>query len=174
MALAHRLTVQDSLRPLSSSTLFTRSLHPLSSLALFAFLSDGTCIRSQTHCSRLSSPTLFTRSLCVSVRWHLHQITDSLFKTLFTHSLHSLSSRLCQMALAWCVPMRCIRSKSACCLQHFVRMFRDDVQSYVRLLVGRTKPKNVVVCMIYYPDESRTESWAGPALTCLRYAKSHF
>jgi hypothetical protein len=43
------------------------------------------------------------------------------------------------------------------------------VQKYIEALTARTKPKKILVCMIYYPDEALTPSWAGPALGALGY-----
>jgi hypothetical protein len=37
------------------------------------------------------------------------------------------------------------------------------------MLTAKTKPKKILVCMIYYPDEAATASWAGPALGLLGY-----
>ena len=37
------------------------------------------------------------------------------------------------------------------------------------MLTAKTKPKTILVCMIYYPDETATASWAGPALGLLGY-----
>lgn len=53
---------------------------------------------------------------------------------------------------------------------HFTRMFRDDTQMYVQRLTSRCRPRLVVVCMIYFPDEDpRTSSWATTALSVLQY-----
>ena len=38
-------------------------------------------------------------------------------------------------------------------LGYFVDLFKNRVQNYVARLVQKRKPKAVVVCMIYYPDE---------------------
>lgn len=44
-----------------------------------------------------------------------------------------------------------------------------SVQKYIEALTAKTKPKKILVCMIYYPDEAHTPSWAGPALGVLGY-----
>jgi len=48
-------------------------------------------------------------------------------------------------------------------------MAKDDTERYIAKLTSRTKPKAVVVCMIYFPDEETTGSWADCALSCLGY-----
>ena len=55
------------------------------------------------------------------------------------------------------------------CLGYFRHLFCTRVQKYVEALTSKTKPKKVLVCMIYYPDESNTPSWANTALTALGY-----
>lgn len=56
------------------------------------------------------------------------------------------------------------------CLGYMNHMFGVRVQHYIDKLISKTKPKRVLVCMIYYLDEnSLTQSWAGPALNCLGY-----
>lgn len=52
---------------------------------------------------------------------------------------------------------------------YFVDLFKNRVENYVRRLVSKRKPGRVVVCMIYYPDESGRGSWADPALRCMGY-----
>jgi len=43
------------------------------------------------------------------------------------------------------------------------------VEKYIQTLTSKTKPKKILVCMIYYPDETNTASWAGGALRVLGY-----
>merc|ERR1712113_302862 len=47
--------------------------------------------------------------------------------------------------------------------------FKNRVGNYVRRLILKTKPKQVIVCMIYHLDERSTGSWADGALSCLCY-----
>eukprot|EP00051_Salpingoeca_urceolata_P018569 m.261688 g.261688 ORF g.261688 m.261688 type:complete len:378 (-) comp19225_c1_seq24:240-1373(-) len=56
-----------------------------------------------------------------------------------------------------------------CGLGYMVDLFKNRVENYVRRLVEVTRPSKVVVCMIYFPDEAARDSWAGAALSCLRY-----
>ena len=54
---------------------------------------------------------------------------------------------------------------SAWGMSYFTHMFSMGVQSYIeRLLKDRPKPAKIVVCMIYYPDERETGSWADRTL----------
>ena len=42
-------------------------------------------------------------------------------------------------------------------------------QKYIEALTAKTKPKKILVCMIYYPDENHVASWANTALGALNY-----
>jgi len=52
---------------------------------------------------------------------------------------------------------------------YIVDLFKNRVENYVRQLVSQTKPKKILVCMIYFLDEQAAGSWADPALKCLCY-----
>lgn len=54
-------------------------------------------------------------------------------------------------------------------LGYMVDLFGNRVKQYVQRLIGRRKPKAVVVCMIYYPDMLRTGGWADGTLKFLGY-----
>jgi hypothetical protein len=43
------------------------------------------------------------------------------------------------------------------------------VEKYIEKLTSKTRPKKILVCMIYYLDENPTPSWAGAALGALGY-----
>lgn len=60
-------------------------------------------------------------------------------------------------------------SEAAWGISYFVDMFKKEVENYVIKLTSKRKPKLVIVCMIYYPDESTTGSWAGRTLGYLDY-----
>jgi hypothetical protein len=51
-------------------------------------------------------------------------------------------------------------------------LFATRVEKYIERLTAKTKPKTIIVCMIYYLDEAVTNSWAGPALAALGYNKN--
>lgn len=55
------------------------------------------------------------------------------------------------------------------CLGYMNHLFGTRVQKYLEKLTTKTKPKKILVCMIYYLDETPTPSWAGRALRCLGY-----
>jgi hypothetical protein len=55
------------------------------------------------------------------------------------------------------------------CAGYFRHLFGVRVESYIRKLTSKTKPKKVLVCMIYYPDENQAPSWANTALGALGY-----
>ena len=57
-------------------------------------------------------------------------------------------------------------------LSHFVTLFRDGIRNYVLKLIQKTRPKQVVVCMLYFPDASdKIQSWASQTLDLLGYSK---
>jgi hypothetical protein len=54
-------------------------------------------------------------------------------------------------------------------LGYFVDLFKNQVENYVLKLVGKRRPRKVLVNMIYYPDQVGQGSWADTALGCLGY-----
>lgn len=56
-------------------------------------------------------------------------------------------------------------------LGHFVSLFRDHTRDVVQRIVSKRKPRVVVVCMLYYLDESQTGGWADRTLSMLGYDK---
>jgi len=102
------------------------------------------------------------------------------------------------LLLSWCTPVKCL-DNCACaypvnthcdggcltcgvpgCLSgflcgwppgvgYFADLFKNRVGNYIRRMVSKTKPKKVVVCMIYFLDETQTGSWADGALGCMCY-----
>jgi hypothetical protein len=54
---------------------------------------------------------------------------------------------------------------------YFVDLFGNKVENYVRKLLGPRRPRKVVVCMIYHPDE-QGGGWADCALGALGYNRS--
>lgn len=58
------------------------------------------------------------------------------------------------------------------CLGYMIHLFGTRVEKYIQQLTSITKPRLVMVLMIYFPDETPTLSWAGPALACLGYDRN--
>mmetsp|Transcript_32059 Transcript_32059/g.48416 ORF Transcript_32059/g.48416 Transcript_32059/m.48416 type:complete len:339 (-) Transcript_32059:97-1113(-) len=58
------------------------------------------------------------------------------------------------------------------CAGYFRHLWGVRVESYIRKLISKTKPKKVLVCMIYYPDENNVPSWANAALGALSYNRN--
>lgn len=54
-------------------------------------------------------------------------------------------------------------------LAYFTDLFGNRVRSYVSRIVAKTKPRLVVVCMIYYLDARGRGSWADGTLNLLGY-----
>lgn len=50
-------------------------------------------------------------------------------------------------------------------------MFGLRIQKYIEKICAKTKPKKILVCMIYYPAEEFSPSWSNRALGALRYDK---
>jgi hypothetical protein len=55
---------------------------------------------------------------------------------------------------------------------YFLHLFKTRAQAYISNLIAKTKPKKVLVCMIYYVDETETGSWADTSMKLLGYNKS--
>lgn len=56
---------------------------------------------------------------------------------------------------------------------HLVRLFGAQVEQYVRDVLGDTRPRAVVFCMLYFPDENAAEQcWAGSVLAALGYNRA--
>lgn len=54
---------------------------------------------------------------------------------------------------------------------HLGGLFKDQVAALIRALTSKTRPKLVIVCMIYYPCETGS-GWADTLLNLLGYTKS--
>jgi len=52
---------------------------------------------------------------------------------------------------------------------YVVDLFKNRVETYVRRLCAKTKPRKVLVCAIYYPEETTRGGWADAALKAMRY-----
>jgi hypothetical protein len=56
---------------------------------------------------------------------------------------------------------------------YFLHLFGTRVQAYVDHLTSKRRPKAILICMIYYPDEKiNTSSWANTPLGLLGYNKN--
>lgn len=101
---------------------------------------------------------------------------------------------ICSMLLLLSLPSPCIENSRSCgscpvddycygcgpslfswgcafppCIGYFQHLFGVKTEKYIRKLIQKTKPKMILVCMIYYPDEAKVPSWAGVALGALGY-----
>ncbi|KAH7069176.1 hypothetical protein BKA63DRAFT_102351 [Paraphoma chrysanthemicola] len=75
------------------------------------------------------------------------------------------------LRLAWLTRRKSLEDHSAGSLSYFKDMFGVKVQQYVNALTYKTKPRAVIICMIYYPLEAqfKQSSWATPQLKLLGY-----
>ena len=80
----------------------------------------------------------------------------------------SMSTILAVVALL-CQPSFMIERGWAAGLGHFISLFRDSVEGYIKSICAKQTPKLVVVCMIYYLDEVAGNSWADGVLAKLGY-----
>lgn len=81
----------------------------------------------------------------------------------------SLSTIISMLLMVYCSSKQSIEQGTAWGTGHLVKLFRDKVQSYLEALVSKCKPKCIIVCMIYFPQEEFVNSWANTALSALRY-----
>ncbi|EUC41733.1 hypothetical protein COCMIDRAFT_29550 [Bipolaris oryzae ATCC 44560] len=75
--------------------------------------------------------------------------------------------------LAWLTPRKSIEDGSAWGLPYFRNLFGTKIQEYIARLTEVTKPRTVVVCMIYFPLESGKgqSGWADGKLRVLGYER---
>jgi hypothetical protein len=69
-------------------------------------------------------------------------------------------------------PQSWIERNWAIGLGHFYSLWKDSTESYIRSLCTKHKPKVVIVCMIYYLDESSDGGWADGVLSKLGYDRN--
>jgi hypothetical protein len=75
------------------------------------------------------------------------------------------------LQLAWLTRRKSLENGTAMSLPYFTHIFGTKVQDYVARLTANTKPRAVIVCMIYFPLEAQFEqkSWADKQLKVLGY-----
>ncbi|KAJ4410731.1 hypothetical protein N0V91_001659 [Didymella pomorum] len=75
------------------------------------------------------------------------------------------------LQLAWATSRSSLEKGTASSLKYFNHMFCDKVQDYVDRMTAKTRPRAVIICMIYYPLESGLgqSSWADTQLKALGY-----
>lgn len=54
-------------------------------------------------------------------------------------------------------------------MTHFINLFGLELKNYILRLIGNKRPKKIIICMIYYPDETSTGSWADTTLGYMGY-----
>ncbi|USP74858.1 hypothetical protein yc1106_02132 [Curvularia clavata] len=84
-------------------------------------------------------------------------------------------STTCHMVkLAWLTWQSSIVSGTAWSLPYFASLFHTATQRYIERLTAKTKPRAVIVCMIYFPLEKRfgQSGWADLQLRLLGYEKT--
>lgn len=78
------------------------------------------------------------------------------------------------LALAWLTPRSSIDQGSAWILGYFAHLFGTKTEDYVKRLCSKTKPRAVIICMIYFPLEAQygQRGWGDTALKFLGYTKN--
>lgn len=54
-------------------------------------------------------------------------------------------------------------------MSHFIDLFSNGVKNYILNVIGNKRPKKILICMIYFPDEMMTGGWADTTLNFLSY-----
>ena len=54
---------------------------------------------------------------------------------------------------------------------YFINMFKDQIKQYIEQLIVKTKPNKIIVCTIYFPDETTNGSWADKLFNFIGYNK---
>lgn len=90
--------------------------------------------------------------------------------------VREMSCSLCALS---CDDYLCGCSTSCCSnfcafpqgIGYFVHLFHIRIQAYINNILSRrsARPKKILVCMIYFPDETATDSWADRVLSLLGY-----
>lgn len=75
------------------------------------------------------------------------------------------------LQLAWATPRSSLEKGTAYSLKYFQNLFGSKIQDYVDRMTVKTRPRAVIICMIYYPLESGLgqQSWADMQLKALGY-----
>jgi lysophospholipase L1-like esterase len=75
------------------------------------------------------------------------------------------------MQMAWLTQFSSLENGSAYALPYFKNLFGTKIQDYVERVTAKTKPRAVIVSMIYFPLEwaPNQQSWANAQLKVLRY-----
>jgi len=78
----------------------------------------------------------------------------------------SAATRMCIMQLLTS-PKGSDKHVSA--LQHFIDLFQKQTEEFISQLIANTTPRAVIVCMLYYLDETPGSGWCEGILSQLRY-----
>jgi len=76
------------------------------------------------------------------------------------------------LQLAWLTPRTALERGLAWGLGHFIKLFKNEIETYVSKIVEKQKPRAVIICMIYFPLEAGASdqgSWADLPLRLLGY-----
>ncbi len=85
-------------------------------------------------------------------------------------ALHPTATTIAHMAALLATPMFLINYQYHPSFTYFVRMFKDDVTTYIKKLINKKIPRRIIVCMIYYPcTDQAQQSWANAVLTLTGY-----
>ncbi|KAJ4351514.1 uncharacterized protein N0V89_006857 [Didymosphaeria variabile] len=77
------------------------------------------------------------------------------------------------LTLAWLTPRSSIDQGSAWILSYFAHLFGTQTENYINRICSKTKPRAIILCMIYFPLEAKygQRGWGDTALRCLGYSR---
>ncbi|KAF2010183.1 hypothetical protein BU24DRAFT_428205 [Aaosphaeria arxii CBS 175.79] len=83
----------------------------------------------------------------------------------------TFSTIINMLNLAWLTRRTAIETGSASPLAYFAELFGARIQEYISRITSKTKPRVVIVCMIYFPLEAGKgqQGWADVNLKALGY-----
>jgi len=83
----------------------------------------------------------------------------------------SLKTMWNMVLLMKCNSLKTIKKGPKYCwgMNYFIQMFKDKTEKFIKKIITHKQIKRVIVCMIYFPDEKQTGSWADKTLGFLGY-----
>ncbi|GAB5367713.1 hypothetical protein AAMO2058_001254600 [Amorphochlora amoebiformis] len=89
--------------------------------------------------------------------------------TIWNMFLLIFCSCTCLLRCACGLSLGCCACGFPCGMGHFIHMFQTKVERYILRVIGKTRPRRIIVCMIYYLDQKAGGSWADGVLEKLGY-----
>ncbi|KAF2249327.1 hypothetical protein BU26DRAFT_316300 [Trematosphaeria pertusa] len=137
---------------------------------------SATCINAAIEESMLRERDLHLLSHDVFIRDNIRP-QDILIVSVGANdvALRPTASTIWHMVqLAWLTSRSSLEHGTASSLSYFKELFGTKVEDYITRLTLRTKPRAIIVCMIYFPLEAKygQQSWADMQLKVLGYNRN--